>query len=146
MKIVNAYLVQIVLAALLALAAFLGAQAKGLYRKYVTTDIKQSVCRTAVRFVEQVYVDLHGPEKLQQAMARASAILEEYGIVISEMELVAMIEAAVNEFNNAFEKNALPGKHEKTEEENGEPSPEPEEVDSDYVVPNGSVDLRNLRI
>ena len=44
-------------------------------------------------------------------MGRASKILEEYGIQISEYELVSMIEAAVNEFNNNFNKNeekALP--------------------------------------
>lgn len=111
--IINNYLQQIVLLLILALAGWLGAQAKNLYRKYVTTEIKQSVCRTVVRFVEQVYKDLHGPEKLAQAMQRASEILEEYGITISETELVAMIEAAVNEFNNAFAKAATgSGKHE----------------------------------
>ena len=99
MNILNSYLSQIVLALLVALAAFLGAQAKALYKKYVTTEIKQAVVKTAVRFVEQVYKDLHGPEKLHQAMARASAMLEEYGITISEYELVSLIEAAVNEFN-----------------------------------------------
>lgn len=103
-NIMSGYLTQIVTMLVLALAAFLGVQAKALYRKYVTTEIKQSVCRTAVRFVEQVYVDLHGPEKLRQAMQRASIILEGYGITITEYELVSMLEAAVNEFNNAFNK------------------------------------------
>ena len=105
------YINQIILMVVLALAAFLGAQAKKLYQQYVTTEIKQSVCRTAVRFVEQVYIDLHGPEKLAQAMEKASEILEGYGITISESELIAMIEAAVNEFNNAFKKNAGQGNH-----------------------------------
>ena len=99
MNFINHYTNQIILSLLLLLAAFLGSQVKALYRKYVTTEIKQSVCRTAVRFVEQVYKDIHGPEKLAQAMAKASEILEGYGITITEAELVAMIEAAVNEFN-----------------------------------------------
>ena len=111
-NIINQYLTQILLTVLLALAAFLGVQVRSLYRKYVTTEIKQSVCKTVVRFVEQVYRDLHGPEKLAQAMAKASEILYGYGIVISESELVAMIEAAVNEFNNAFSKGSLIGRHE----------------------------------
>lgn len=112
-EIMNNYLQQIVLLLLLALAGWLGAQAKNLYKKYITTEIKQSVCRTVVRFVEQVYVDLHGPEKLAQAMEKASEILAGYGITISESELVAMIEAAVNEFNNSFRKTVLgSGKHE----------------------------------
>lgn len=109
MNLVNQYFSQIFMLLILALAAFLGTQARNLYRRYVTTEIKQSVCRTAVRFVEQIYVDLHGPEKLAQAMAKASEILEGYGITIREDELIAMIEAAVNEFNNAF--GAKAGKH-----------------------------------
>lgn len=112
MNIINNYINQIILVVFLAAAAWLGAQAKNLYRKYITTEIKQNVARTAVRFVEQVYIDLHGPEKLAQAMAKASEILEGYGITISEAELVALIEAAVNEFNNAFAKNDAKGRHE----------------------------------
>lgn len=100
------YITQIILAIFLAFAAFLGAQIKALYNKYVTTEVKQAVCRTAVRFVEQVYLDIHGQDKLVQAMAKASELLAEYGITITETELVAMLEAAVNEFNNAFWKNA----------------------------------------
>ncbi len=101
----NQYITQIILAVFLALAAFLGAQIKALYKKYITTEIKQKVCKTAVLFVEQVYKDIHGPEKLRQAMERASAMLQEYGITISEYELVSMLEAAVKEFINAFNKD-----------------------------------------
>lgn len=110
-QIVSQYLYQIILALFLAAAAFLGAQVRNLYRKFVTTEIKQSVCRTAVRFVEQVYIDIHGPEKLRQAMTKASELLQEKGITITETELVALIEAAVNEFNNAFAKNIAGGQH-----------------------------------
>ena len=98
------YMSQIVLSLFLMLAAWLGVQAKNLYNKYVTTEIKQAVCRTAVRFVEQVYTDLHGREKLHKAMERASQILATYDIHISENELEAMLEAAVNEFNKSFKK------------------------------------------
>ena len=73
--------------------------------------MKVAICRTAVRFVEQVYQDLHGPDKLRQAMAKASELLAGYGITITEEELVAMIEAAVNEFNNNFNKKMTAGKH-----------------------------------
>ena len=38
MNIMNQYLTQIILALILALAAFLGAQIKALYKKYVTTE------------------------------------------------------------------------------------------------------------
>lgn len=108
-NVISGYIGQILLILLLALAAWLGIQAKNLYKKYVTTEIKQAVCRTVVRTVEQIYKDLHGEEKLHKAMGRASKILaEEYGIHISEYELVSMIEAAVNEFNNNFRKDDPP--------------------------------------
>ena len=98
------YLIQIAIIIVVAIATWLGTQAKNLYKKYITTEIKQSVARTVVRFVEQVYVDIHGAEKLEKAMEKASDILAEYGITISKGELIALIEAAVNEFNNAFKK------------------------------------------
>ena len=102
------YMSQIVLSLFLMLAAWLGVQAKNLYKKYVTTEIKQAVCRTVVRFVEQLYVDIHGEEKLRAAMAKASDLLAGYGIWISDDELIAMLEAAVNEFNSYyFEKSGM---------------------------------------
>ena len=102
------YLIQIAVIIVIAIATWLGTQAKNLYKKYITTEIKQSVAKTVVRFVEQVYVDIHGAEKLAKAMEKASEILLEYGITISKEELIALIEAAVNEFNNAFKKNTAP--------------------------------------
>lgn len=70
----------------------------------MNTTVKQDVCRSVVRFVEQVYTDLHGQEKLRAAMDRASQILATYGIYIAEDELQTRIESAVNEFNNSFKK------------------------------------------
>ena len=104
MDILNNYFNQFLLVIFLAVAAFLGVQVRTLYCKYVTTEIKQNVCKTVVRFVEQVYKDIHGPEKLREAVKKASEMLDGYGIKISEDELITMIEAAVNEFNNAFNK------------------------------------------
>ena len=104
MNLFNGYIAQVFGVILLAFFGFLGLQAKNLYKKYVNTEVKQAVCATAVRFVEQVYKDIHGPEKLKMAMAKASEMLAAYGIEISDYELIAMLEAAVNEFNNNFNK------------------------------------------
>ena len=62
---INGYINQIILTILLLFAAFLGAQVRNLYRKYVNTEIKQAVCKPAVLFVEQVYKDIHGPERIR---------------------------------------------------------------------------------
>lgn len=110
-NILSGYLSQIILVLFLAFAAYLGTQARNLYKKYVTTEIKQSVCKTVVRFVEQVYTDLHGKDKLEQAMKRAELILAGYGIEITSQELISIIEAAVNEFNNSFNKDEYSAQH-----------------------------------
>ena len=101
----NGYINQILLVLLLALAAFLGTQVKNLYARYVNTEVKQAVCRTAVRFVEQVYKDLHGEAKLNEALVAASGMLAEKGIKVSDLEMRVLIEAAVAEFNEAFKKS-----------------------------------------
>ena len=87
-EIMSEYLLRIAHALLVALAGWLGIQVSALLKKYINTKIKQSVCRTAVQCVEQVFKDIHGPEKLAEAMAKASQILEEKGITISETELL----------------------------------------------------------
>ncbi len=107
MNLFNGYVGQILGVILIALFGFIGMQAKNLYKKYVNTEVKQAVCRTAVRFVEQVYKDIHGPEKLKAAMEKASELLAGYGIEISDAELIAMLEAAVNEFNQNFNKQLV---------------------------------------
>ena len=66
------------------------------------------MARVVVRAVEQIYTELHGDDKLHMAMQRASAILLEYGIEASDYELVSLIEAAVNEFNDTFHKADQP--------------------------------------
>ena len=142
--IIQQYLAQIILTIFLALAAYLGAQAKNLWKKYVNTEIKQNVCRTVVRFVEQVYKDIHGPEKLAQAMAKASEILESYGITISESELVAMIEAAVNEFNNAFAKTVGSGKHETGAPAINPPAEDPEPVPATPTMEEIIADMKDI--
>ena len=104
MEIITSYLTKISLIIVLALAAFVGMKLGGLYNRFITTEIKQSVCKTAVRFVEQVYKDLHGEEKLLKAMEKAADLLAEKGIPINAAELKIMLEAAVNEFNDNFRK------------------------------------------
>ena len=85
--------------------AYLGTQAKILVDKYLNDKTKKDVAKTVVRAVEQVYKDLHGDEKLTKALESASEMLAEKGITVTELEMRMLIEAAVSEFNKAFEKN-----------------------------------------
>ena len=83
--------------------AYLGVKAKALADKYLNDKTKKDVAKTVVQAVEQVYKDLHGDEKLTKALESASEMLAEKGIMVTELEMRMLIEAAVSEFNKAFE-------------------------------------------
>lgn len=84
--------------------AYLGVKAKALVDKYLNDKTKKDVAKTVVKAVEQIYKDLHGEEKLTKALESASEMLAEKGIIVTELEMRMLIEAAVSEFNKAFEK------------------------------------------
>lgn len=75
--------------------AVVGNKIKTLYTEKVNTQIKKDVVEATVSYVQQVYKALDGEAKLQKAVERASVILTEKGIPISEAELTMLIEAAV---------------------------------------------------
>ena len=117
MDIIDNYIMQIVKLIIFAIVALFAGEAKKLWSRYVNSDIKRNVARIVVRAVEQIYTELHGNDKLHMAMQRAAAILADYGIEASDYELVSLIEAAVNEFNNTFHKEKEPEQTEPPDED-----------------------------
>lgn len=101
---VNQYGTSILYTVLTAIFGYVGIVAKNLYTKYINDKTKQAVVKTVVQGVEQMYKDLRGDEKLDKALEAASEMLEEKGIAISGFELRMLIEAALAEFNGAFNK------------------------------------------
>lgn len=93
---------ELVSAAVLAIFGWIGVQAKNLYKRYVNTDVKRAVVWDAVQFVEQVYKSIHGKEKLDIAMRKATCILQGMGIPITDTELRTLIESAVKTMNDNF--------------------------------------------
>ena len=87
-----------------AVFGMLGVMIKNLATKYLNDNTKRSVARTVVQFVEQCFRDVHGAEKMQIALTRACEMLTEKGIEVSTLEMETLIEAAVAEFNGAFNK------------------------------------------
>ena len=106
---ISEYGTTILYAVLTALAGYIGIVAKRLYTKYVNDKTKQAVAKTVVQAVEQIYKDLHGEEKLNKALEAASEMLAEKGITITDLEMRMLIEAALAEFNRAFEKEGTDG-------------------------------------
>lgn len=103
-EFINTYGLQIMYAIITAIAGYVGIALKNLYKKYVNTKVKRDVVETAIRGVEQIYKDVHGPEKLHNAMVAASEMLAEEGITVTDLELRMLIEAAVKKMNDEFQK------------------------------------------
>lgn len=93
-----------------AAASALGVLVKKLWDKTVgdkvKEDTKKDVAKLVVKYVEQVYKDMHGEEKLNKALEAFSEMLGQKGITISELEMRVYLESALAGFNNAFTKTA----------------------------------------
>ena len=107
MEVVMPAVLQLAGTVLMVGAGILGYQVKKLYNNYIDTQTKKDVVETTVQYVEQICKDLHGQEKLDMAMYRASALLAEQGINVSATELETLIEAAVNGFNGGWSKSGV---------------------------------------
>lgn len=100
-QIISDVLIPILATAVTALAGYIGLQIKGLYKKYIDDKTKESVVKTVVKAVKQLYKDLNGEEKLAKAIENATDMLNEKGIAISELEIRMLIESAVEELKKA---------------------------------------------
>ena len=84
------------------LFGYLGVKAKQLYNKYVDTQVEKDVVDSTVKYVEQIYTDIHGEDKLNEALKQASSILQEKGIQVSQDQLKTLIESAVYGMNQGI--------------------------------------------
>lgn len=105
-QFINQYGMDILYTVVMAIAGYVGIVVKNRVTKYFNDKTKREVAKTVVQFVEQVYKDLHGEEKLNAAFAAASEMLAEKDIHISDLEMKVLLEAAVAEFNKAFDKTS----------------------------------------
>lgn len=103
-EFINLYGMEILVGVLGFIGTVLGFVLKNLAKKFLDDKTKQAIARVCVQFVEQVYKDIHGEEKLFVALERAAEILAEKGIKFSAVEMETLIEATVAEFNEAFYK------------------------------------------
>ena len=103
-EMVAYYAPQVMEAALYVIAIVIGIVAGKYIRPLLQNKVVEVFARNAVLFVEQVYKDLHGEDKLNMALEQLSVRLTKWKINISAAEMKFMLEAAVAKFNNAFEK------------------------------------------
>ena len=87
------------------LFTYIGTRLKKIYEEKVNTETAKTVVENAVRYVEQVYKDLHGKEKLEKAIEQVSQVLESKGITITDTEIYMLIESAVYGLNEGWLKD-----------------------------------------
>lgn len=104
LEIVNDYGMELLKALVLIAAGLLAAIVARLCSRYVNTEVKRTLARTGVLFVEQVFKDLHGEEKMAKFLEWVAARLKQYGIKFDADEMRALAEAWLAEFNGAFAK------------------------------------------
>ena len=104
LEIINMYGVEIIGTLLVTLFGIFGMIAKDMVAKHLDTDTKRTLAKVVVQFVEQMYKDLHGKDKLDAALETLSNLLAEKKIYATEAEMRVLIEAAVAEFNEVFKK------------------------------------------
>lgn len=84
------------------LFTYIGTRLKKVYEEKVNTETAKNVVEDTVRFVQQVYKDLKGPEKLEKATAQVVEVLQSKGISMSEAEINMLIESAVYGLNKGW--------------------------------------------
>ena len=99
---IQPYLIEILSIILTGVVTYVGLQIKKLFEKHINTQVKKDVVDSTVKYIEQVYKDIHGQDKLNKAKEKALEWLNEKGITISDTELEILIESAVNGFNNGL--------------------------------------------
>lgn len=75
---------------------------EGMKRIEAELAAKQELAALAVRFVEQVYKDIHGEAKYQKAAEWLAARAEELGLKVTSEEIKGLIEAALRAFKDEF--------------------------------------------
>ena len=76
------------------------------FGKFLNTEVKQTIARNAMLFVEQTFKDLHGEEKMMEALKVAAQLLAKLKIKFDAKEMRTLIEAAVGAFNKGLNKGA----------------------------------------
>ena len=93
---------------------------KNVLEEKTNTQIAKTVVEDAVKFVEQVYTDLHGQEKLEKATEQITEVLRAKGISLTEAEIYMLIESAVYGLNEGWfkpeENKSIPAETEDKEE------------------------------
>ena len=106
-ELFSTYLIPAVVTIVGAVASWIGVQLKRLYTEKDNTKEKQDVVQSTITYIQQVYGDLKGEEKLEKALDTASEWLTSKGITVSDSELRVLIESAVYNMKKGLESGTV---------------------------------------
>lgn len=98
---VNVVIVPVIGTIITAVVGYLGIKIKAAIEKWTQDKMMRDAAETCVRAVEQLYKDLHGEEKFNVCVENLTAMLNEKGITITELEIKMLVEAAVQKLNES---------------------------------------------
>lgn len=101
-EMLTVYAPQLMQTALYFIAGILAILAAKYVKPLLQNKVVKVLAKNAVLFVEQTVKDLHGDDKLNEALKALSLQLAKWSIKISAEEMKVMLEAAVAEFNGVF--------------------------------------------
>lgn len=99
-EVLNSFVIDILGIVLTGIATWLGIKVKKLINRKEVTEIleqQRGIIKVVVRFVEQAFQELDGPEKLEKAKSESLIWLNAIGLKITEQQLNLIIESAVHE-------------------------------------------------
>ena len=100
---VNTYGTTILYTILSAAVTAIGTWIGRIYKEKVDDETKRKVVKTCCKAVKQLYWDLNGEEKYNEAVAAIDAMLDEKGITITDLEIKMLIEEVCADFAEAVE-------------------------------------------
>ncbi len=91
----NQYGVSIVHSIAVAIISYVSLEIKKIYKKYNNDRIKKDVVKMVCQAIDQMYPNMNGTDKFNEAINNTKEILSEKGINISDLELRMYIESTV---------------------------------------------------
>lgn len=88
-----------IVAAVFAILTWVASRLRIRFEAFLNTREKREIARIVVRSIEQTVENLHGADKLAQALIYFHELANERGITCGETEAKLLIEAEVNEMN-----------------------------------------------
>lgn len=97
------YGIEIIHSIVMGIFSYIALDIKKEYKKHMQDKIKKDVVDKVCHYVNEVYQNSTGENKLNIAITSANEILKEKGITISDLELKVLLYNSIRVINNELE-------------------------------------------